>query len=83
MRMTNTLNRQQSKRAVNVTLDSQLVAEAKAAKVGLSALFEEKLRDHLRDLRARQWLVENKDAIENYNNRIEKDGVFSDGLRRF
>ena len=31
----------------------------------------------------RRWLAENKDAIEHYNNRIDRAGVFSDGLRRF
>lgn len=31
----------------------------------------------------RNWLAENRDAIEAYNGRIEKYGVFSDGLRRF
>ena len=30
-----------------------------------------------------QWVMENLRAIAAYNRRIEKCGVFSDGLRRF
>jgi antitoxin CcdA len=29
------------------------------------------------------WLADNRNALEAYNRRIELDGVFSDGLRRF
>jgi len=32
---------------------------------------------------ARQWTEENRAAIYDYNMRIERRGVFSDGLRRF
>ncbi|WP_074972776.1 type II toxin-antitoxin system CcdA family antitoxin [Metapseudomonas otitidis] len=37
-------------------------------------------------LRARQreaWLAENGEAIAAYNQHVENNGVFSDGLRRF
>lgn len=30
-----------------------------------------------------QWLNENKHAIDKYNNFVEENGVFSDGLRSF
>jgi post-segregation antitoxin (ccd killing protein) len=33
--------------------------------------------------RRRLWLVENESAIADYNDRIDREGVFSDGLRRF
>ncbi|WP_365956347.1 type II toxin-antitoxin system CcdA family antitoxin [Sulfuricurvum sp.] len=29
------------------------------------------------------WIKENKEAIEEYNNRVSKNGTFSDRLRRF
>ena len=32
---------------------------------------------------AEEWLRENIQALQNYNKRVEKYGVFSDGLRRF
>ncbi len=30
-----------------------------------------------------RWLEENKNALDEYNRRIETRGTFSDGLRRF
>ena len=30
-----------------------------------------------------QWLAKNKNALDEYNCRIESRGTFSDGLRRF
>ena len=41
------------------------------------------LADQTRAALARQWLEENRSEIYNYNMRIERCGVFSDGLRRF
>jgi antitoxin CcdA len=31
----------------------------------------------------REWKADNQAAIEDFNRRIEAEGVFSDGLRRF
>ena len=33
--------------------------------------------------REQEWLKENKEAIDEYNKRIEKYGCFSDAYRRF
>ena len=33
--------------------------------------------------RGAQWLDENREAIDAYNQRVEREGVFSDGLRSF
>lgn len=33
--------------------------------------------------RWKQWLEENREALEAYNRFVERRGVFSDGLRRF
>ena len=30
-----------------------------------------------------QWLIKNRGAIDAYNKHVERDGVFSDGLRAF
>ncbi|HET7833769.1 MAG TPA: type II toxin-antitoxin system CcdA family antitoxin [Gallionella sp.] len=39
--------------------------------------------DALRQAQSERWLTENRDALEEYNCRIEARGTFSDGLRRF
>ena len=56
---------------------------AKEMKVNLSATLEEALRERARDEERRRWKEENREAIEAFNRRIERDGVWSDGLRRF
>lgn len=67
------------KKAVNLSVDADLLAHAKELDINLSALFEEALREQAR----KRWLEENREAIEAFNRRIERDGVWSDGLRRF
>lgn len=37
----------------------------------------------VREARHRQWLQENRPAIDAYNHLIEQRGAFSNGLRRF
>jgi antitoxin CcdA len=44
---------------------------------------EERLVEAIRQAQCNQWLEENKNALDEYNRRIETRGTFSDGLRRF
>ena len=70
-------------RPVNLRVNSNLLRQAKALKINLSKALEQHLESLARAARAQQWLEENQNAIEEYNARIERRGVFSDGLRRF
>lgn len=72
-----------SKRAVNLTLNSALIQEAKALEINLSREFEAHLADVVKRVKREKWLLENREAIDAYNAHIERDGVFSDGLREF
>ena len=72
-----------SRRAVNLTVNNALVEEAKALDINLSREFEAHLSDLVKRRRQEKWLAENRGAIEAYNAHIERDGVFSDGLRTF
>jgi len=72
-----------TKKAVNLRVNGDLLRQAKALNINLSKALEQQLAELARVARARQWLAENKSAIDDYNARIEKQGVFSDGLRRF
>jgi antitoxin CcdA len=65
------------KKAVNLSVDESLLKEAREQGLNLSKILERALAEE----RARRWLAENKDAIEAYNERIRKHGVWSDGLR--
>ena len=66
-----------------MSINSNLVVQAKALKINLSKLLEEKLAIIIAAQKEELWLQENKKAIENYNERITQKGLFSDRLRRF
>lgn len=71
------------KKSVNLSINSDLLRQAKEEKISLSRVFEESLSEVLLQKRRQNWKKENADAIIAYNMRIESSGVFSDGLRRF
>ena len=71
------------KKAVNLSVDADLLARSKEMDLNLSATFEEVLREKTREKERRRWSEENREAIEAFNRRIERDGIWSDGLRRF
>nr|MBF0222234.1 type II toxin-antitoxin system CcdA family antitoxin [Desulfobulbaceae bacterium] len=71
------------KKPTNVSINSHLLKLAKEYHINLSQTLEKRLVELLRQEHARRWLDESNEAINAYNTRIESDGVFSDGLRRF
>jgi antitoxin CcdA len=72
-----------SKKAVNVSINSDLLRQAREMKINLSRTLEETLERLLREERARRWKEENRDAMEAFNRWVEEHGVFSDRLRQF
>lgn len=66
------------KRATNVTLDAAILAEAKALGINLSKTLEEAVVVKLKEERARRWLEENREAIEDYNRCIKEHGTLSE-----
>lgn len=71
------------RKATNVTLDAALLQEAKALDIPLTRTFDAALRSAVQAERAGRWAEENADAIAAYNERIVRDGMWSDGLRLF
>jgi antitoxin CcdA len=71
------------KRPTNLTIDAELLDEAKALGVNLSSVLEQGLRERVAKARRERWLEENADAIAEHNERVAGRGVFSDRLRRF
>ena len=71
------------KKATNVTINGDLLKQAKAYKINLSQSFEKHLSDLVRKEKERQWLEENAEAIALRNKLVEERGVFSDAFRRF
>lgn len=71
------------KKAANVTVNADLLREAKALNINLSQVLEQSLAELVQKARRQHWLDENRQALDDYNRHIERDGVWSDGLRRF
>ncbi len=71
------------RKAVNLSLDAELVAEAKALNLNLSRTVEEALRQRVRDEKARRWQEENAEAIAFNNAQIEREGLWCDDYRLF
>lgn len=58
---------------------SDLLAAALEAGVDLSAALERALTDELAASKRKKWREENQEAIEAYNEHVEKHGTFSAG----
>lgn len=78
-----THNANAPKKATNLSINEDLLAKAREMNINLSATLEQALNEALRKRQKEQWLAENKAAISAYNAHVEKQGVFSDGLRSF
>ena len=72
-----------SKKSTNLSVNSDLLRQAKEYHINLSQALELRLAEMLREEKCRKWQEENQDAIDDYNRRIEVKGAYSDGLRRF
>ena len=70
------------RKAVNLSINSDLLRQAREHKINLSSVLEEQLERILREERGRRWKEENREAIEAYNQFIEKYGVFNDIRKR-
>lgn len=63
------------KKSVNLSIDSELLAEAKSAGTNLSALLERALHAELKEHRWAKWREENREAIEASNRHLEQHGL--------
>jgi antitoxin CcdA len=71
------------KRATNVSVRGDLLAAARDAGVNLSATLERALTEELAAAKRKKWREENREAIDAYNEHVDKHGVFSEDVRRF
>lgn len=71
------------RKAANLSINSDLLRRAKALNLNLSRLLEERLVEIVRQAECDRWLAENRSALEHYNARVEREGLFSDELRSF
>ena len=71
------------KRAVNLSIDSGLLEDARSLGVNLSQFLEQNLREALRKHREQAWREHNREAIRQYNESVAERGSFGDRFRRF
>ncbi len=72
-----------TKRATNLSVDAELLSDAKALGINLSATFEESLTQAVRAKRSEQWREENREAMEDYNRWIAENGLPLEKYRQF
>ncbi len=71
------------KKPANLSINSDLLQKAREQDINLSATLEQALTERLRQRQRQRWLTDNQEAIAAYNNYVEEQGTFSDGLRSF
>jgi antitoxin CcdA len=76
-------NPQAPKRATNLSVNSDLLRQARELDINLSAAFEETLSALVVEKKQQTWLEQNKHAIEVYNQQVEANGMFGDTVRTF
>ena len=74
---------QAPKKPTNVSINSDLLAKAKALKINISATLEVALAGIVAARHRELWKEENRSAIEAYNQLVEETGVAGDGMRSF
>ena len=72
-----------TRRAVNLTIDADILAAAKAQGINLSQTLEEELRRLTKKEREAKWQEENREAFESYNRFIAEHGIWSEKYRRW
>jgi antitoxin CcdA len=72
-----------AKKSTNLSLPEDVLQSARALNLNLSRELEMHLRKVIREKQSEQWRLENREAILAINAQVERDGLWSDGLRMF
>ena len=63
------------RKATNLSIDQNLVAEAKALDLNVSRLAEEGIAAAVREEKNRRWKEENREAMEAWNEWVRENGL--------
>jgi antitoxin CcdA len=72
-----------AKKAVDVSIQSELLDAARAEDINLSATLEAALVDQLRIRRRARWLTENAATITAHNRDVKENSAFGEHARGF
>ena len=75
MRMTTVDHPPSTRKATNVSLGANLLAEAKALRINISQAAEAGLSQAVAAKRAELWLQANLEALESSNAHVEREGL--------
>jgi len=71
------------KKACNVSINEDLLRQAKELGINLSQTLEAELEKRVREAKARAWYEENKEAVDAMHRWVEENGLLSDHFRLF
>lgn len=71
------------RKPVNLSLRQDLTDQAKALGLNVSQIAESALADEVKRTLENQWRKDNADAIKEYNERVDRKGMYIEDLRRF
>ncbi|HAU4331317.1 type II toxin-antitoxin system CcdA family antitoxin [Citrobacter freundii] len=72
-----------TKKTVTVTIEPQLIQEARAAGINMSKTLTNALKAEIHQLEVARWKKENESAIDYLNQLTEENGLLSDTYRTF
>jgi antitoxin CcdA len=81
--MSSLYNAYAPKKPTNLTVNSDLLNQAKTLKINISSTLEVALVEMIKQIKREDWINNNTEAMENYNKAISEYGLFSDELRTF
>jgi antitoxin CcdA len=73
----------QSRKATNITLSADVLAEAKALGINISKSCDDFLRNLIARERANRWRSDHAEFIETYNKTVAEEGLPLDQWRAF
>ena len=76
-------NENAPKKPTNLTVNTDLLSQAKSLNINISSILEAALIETLKKNKRSEWLKENEDSIQAYNSVVNQNGIFSDGNRTF
>ncbi len=81
--MSSVYNIHAPKKPTNLTINADLLNQAKRLNINISSILEAALTDVVKQKKQEQWLKDNAEAITGYNEHVAEFGLFSDELRTF
>jgi antitoxin CcdA len=72
-----------SRKATNITLSADVLAEAKKLGINISQACDQFLRQLVREEQARRWQQDHKEFIDAYNQTVNAEGLPLDQWRTF